>query len=42
MKNLTLKSLLIIALLLGWRGQQFLMKKKLKSRGNVRNALLKT
>ena len=32
----------IIALLLGWRGQQFLMKKKLKSRGNVRNALLKT
>lgn len=32
----------IIAVLLGWRVQQFLKKKKLKNPGNARNALLKT
>ena len=32
----------IIAVLLGWRVQQYSTKKKLKSNGSVRNALLKT
>ena len=32
----------IIAVLLGWRVQQFLKKKKLKNPGNARNAVLKT
>lgn len=32
----------IIAVLLGWRVQQFLKKKKLKNPANVRSALLKT
>ncbi|MBC7548106.1 MAG: sulfoxide reductase heme-binding subunit YedZ [Polaromonas sp.] len=32
----------IIAVLLGWRVQQYLTKKKLKSNGSVRNTLLKT